>query len=109
MAGRKAIPDEVRAQVKARVEAFNREVVKNPHTFFSVRFRGRYAYLDRGGYGRVRPRARLTYRGDMENWDFAIFRSSREAYDPDEWMFPGAGHVDGTVEGALRAAMQAYP
>jgi hypothetical protein len=45
----------------------------------------------------------------MDNWDFAIFRYSREFYDPDEWMFPGAGHVDGTVEGAMRAGLEAYP
>jgi hypothetical protein len=109
MAGKNAISDEVRAQVEAKVEAFNREVVKNPHTFFSVRFRGKYAYLDRASYGRVGPRARLTYTGDMEKWDFAIFKYSDEVYDPDEWMFPGAGHLDGTVEGGLHAAMRAYP
>jgi hypothetical protein len=45
----------------------------------------------------------------MEQWEFAIFKYSHEFYDPEEWLFPGAGHVDGTVEGALRAAMEAYP
>jgi hypothetical protein len=109
MAGKKVIPDEVRAQVEARVEAFNRDVVQNPHTFFSVWFRGKHAYLYRDDYGHVGPRARLAYSGDMEKWDFAIFKYSDEVYDPEEWMFPGAGHLDGTVEGALRAAMKAYP
>jgi len=109
MAGKKAIPDEVRAEVEARVARFNREVVKNPQQQFSVRFRGKNAYFDRDDYGRVGPRARITYTGDMEQWEFAIFRYSREFYDPDEWLFPGAEHVDGTVEGALRAAMEAYP
>lgn len=109
MAGKKAIPDEVRADVEARVARFNREVVKNWHRQFSVRFRGKNAYFDREDYGHVGPRARLTYTGDMAAWEFAIFRYSREFYDPDEWMFPGAEHIDGTVEGALRAAMEAYP
>ncbi len=109
MAGKKAIPDEVRAEVEARVARFNREVVKDPHRQFSVRFRGKNAYLYREEYGNIGPRARLTYTGDMEQWEFAIFRYSREFYDPDEWMFSGAGHVDGTIEGALRAAMEAYP
>ena len=109
MAGKKAIPDEVRAQVEARVERFNREVVKHPLRFFSVRFRDKYAYLDRDTYGRVGQRVRLTYSGDMEGWDFAIYKYSDERYDPDEWMFPGAEHIDGTIEGALRAAMEAYP
>jgi hypothetical protein len=25
------------------------------------------------------------------------------------WMFPGGEHVDGTVEGAMRAGLEAYP
>jgi hypothetical protein len=36
-------------------------------------------------------------------------RDDMEHYDPPKQMFPGAGHVDGTIEGALRAAMEAYP
>jgi hypothetical protein len=109
MAGKKAISDEVRTEVEARVARFNREVVKDPHRYFSVRFRGKNAYFDRDDYGYVGPRARLTYTGDMGQWKFAIYKYSDECYDPEEWMFPGAGHVDGTIEGALRAAMAAYP
>ena len=45
----------------------------------------------------------------MAEWDFAIYRYSKERYDPDEWFFPGAELVNGTVEGALRAGMEAYP
>jgi hypothetical protein len=45
----------------------------------------------------------------MDNWDFAIYRHSRNLYDSDEWMFPGAGHVNGTIEGAMKAGMEAYP
>jgi hypothetical protein len=109
MAGKKAIPDEVRAQVEARVDKFNREVIKHPWRFFSVRFRGKFAYLDREMHGYIGQRARLTYTGDMERWEFAIYKYSDERYDPNEWMFPGAEHIDGTIEGALRAAMEAYP
>jgi hypothetical protein len=36
-------------------------------------------------------------------------RDDMEHYDPPKQMFPGARHVDGTIEGALRAAMEAYP
>ena len=109
MAGKKAIPDAVRAEVEACVAQFNREVVKDPHRHFSARFRGKYVYLDRDDYGYIGPRARLTYTGDLEQWEFAIYKYSDERYDPDEWMFPGSGHIDGTVEGALRTAMAAYP
>jgi len=109
MAGKKAIPDDVRAEVEARVAQFNRKVVKDPQQYFSVRSRGKYVYLDRDDYGHVGPRARLTYTGDLEEWEFAIYKYSDERYDPDEWMFPGSGHIDGTIEGALRTAMAAYP
>jgi len=109
MAGKKMIPDDVRAQVETIVEHFNRKVIKDSHRFFLVRFRGKHAYLDRDDYGHVGPRARITYTGDMQAWDFAIYKYSDEAYDPEEWFFPGAGDVNGTVEGALRAAAKAYP
>lgn len=45
----------------------------------------------------------------MDNWEFAIYKYSKDRYDPDEWMFPGSGHVDGTVEGAMKAGIEAYP
>jgi hypothetical protein len=109
MADKKRIPDAVRAEVEARVTTFNQEVVKNPYRFFSVRFRGKYIYIDRDNYGFVSQRARLTYTGDIEQWKFAIYKHSDGRYDPREWMFPGAEYLDGTVEGALRAAMEAYP
>ncbi len=34
---------------------------------------------------------------------------STEIYDPDECMFSGSEFVDGTIEGAMRAGMKAYP
>jgi hypothetical protein len=45
----------------------------------------------------------------MDDWEFAIFKYSDKCYDTDEWMFPGSGHVNGTVEGAMRAGLEAYP
>jgi hypothetical protein len=45
----------------------------------------------------------------MDSWEFAIYKYSDERYDPDEWMFPGAGHIDGTIEGAIKAGLEAYP
>jgi hypothetical protein len=51
----------------------------------------------------------LEYTGDIKKWDFAIFKYSDERYDPEEWFFPGAGHIDGTIEGAMRAGLEAYP
>ena len=55
------------------------------------------------------PVARLTYTGDMKKWEFAIFKWTRERYDPDEWFFPGSNLFDGTIEGAMKAGLEAYP
>jgi len=107
--GKKRIPDEVRAQVDAIVERFNKKELRGRHCFYIARYRGSHLYLDRNDWGRVCHVCRLKYNGAMDNWDFAIFKYSDERYDPEEWMFPGGGHVDGTVEGAMRAGLEAYP
>jgi hypothetical protein len=44
----------------------------------------------------------------MSKWEFEIYKYSSGRYDPDEWMFPGSECVDGTVEGGLKAGMEAY-
>jgi hypothetical protein len=45
----------------------------------------------------------------MDAWEFAIYKYSDDQYDAEEWFFPGSQHVDGTVEGALKAGLKAYP
>ena len=105
----KSIPSAVKKEIDQRVETFNRTVIRNPDVFYRTRYRGRYLYLDRYNYGRMGPICRLTYTGDIENWEFAIYRYSKERYDPDEWFFHGAENVDGTVEGAMAAGLEAYP
>ena len=106
---KKKIPDEVRAQVDAIVERFNEEELRGSPCFYVARYRGSHLYLDRNDWGRVCHVCRLKYNGAMDNWDFAIFKYSDECYDPEEWLFPGGGHVDGTVVGAMRAGLEAYP
>jgi hypothetical protein len=104
-----SIPDDVKAKVKAIVEKFNQKESRYPDThFFAVRFRGAYAYLDRHEEHIVSKNGRVTWTGKMKEWDFAIYKYSSESYDPDEWMFPGSEHLNGTVEGALRACLEAY-
>ena len=107
--GKKRIPDEVRAQVDAIVEQFNKKELRGRHSFYVARYRESYLYLDRNDRGRVCHVCRLKYNGAIDNWDFAIFKYSDERYHPDEWMFPGDEHIDGTVEGAMRAGLEAYP
>jgi len=105
----RGILDEVKTDVAARVAHFNIAVIRNPHCVYVPRYRGKFLYLDREDYGRLHPICRLEYTGEMEDWSFAIYKYSDERYDDNEWFFPGAGHVDGTIEGAMKAGLEAYP
>ena len=77
--------------------------------YYEAQFQGPYCYLHRADYGRLGPICRLTYTGTMDGWEFAIFKWSSERYDPNEWTFGGSDLVDGTVAGAMRAGLEAYP
>ena len=105
---RAAIPDEVKREVEELVERFNRATFRRHDCYYQARFQGKYLYLDRCDYGTLGPICRLTYTGKMNEWQFAIFKWSTEKYDPNEWMFPGSGLADGTVEGAMKAGLEAY-
>ncbi len=104
----KSIPNDVREQVKAIVDQFNRDVFIDSDRSYIPRFRGKYLYLDREDFGSVGPICRLEYTGDMKKWQFAIYKFSSERYDPEEWFFPGEEFADGTVEGAMKAGVKAY-
>lgn len=106
---RTPIPQALKPQVAERITAFNRAVLQDPHLAYQPRYQGAFLYLDRSDYGRVSRICRLTYTGALEAWEFAIYKYSDDRYDPDEWFFPGAEQVDGTLEGAMRAGLAAYP
>ena len=105
----RGIPDEVKTDVAAIVQHFNTTVIHNPHCLYVPRYRGKFLYLDRQDYGRLSPICRLEYTGHMQKWSFAIYKYSDEQYDEEEWFFPGSEHVDGTLEGAMKAGLEAYP
>ena len=46
---------------------------------------------------------------EIADWQFAIYKYSRDIYDPDETWFPGYEKFDGTIESALCAGLAAYP
>jgi hypothetical protein len=102
------IPDEVKTHVATLVEHFNTTAVRNPHCLYVPRYKGKFLYLDRRDYGRLHPVCRLEYTGKMEDWSFAIYKYSDERYNAEEWFFPGSEHVDGTIEGAMKAGLEAY-
>lgn len=105
----KQIPAEVQQQAEEIITNFNREELDSGEVQYLVRFKGQYLFLDRKDYGQVGPICRLKFTGDFNNWTFAIFKFSSDTYDSTEWMFPGDEYVDGTIEGAMRAGLEAYP
>ncbi len=105
----KNIPKDVKETAEEIIEIFNRKTFQGDDCYYQARFKGKYLYLYRYDYGNVGPICRLTYKGTINYWEFAIFKWSTETYDSEEWMFPGSGFVDGTIEGAMKAGLEAYP
>jgi hypothetical protein len=102
------ILDNVKRQVNEIVLRFNEQIIKDPKIYFVTRYKGEYLYLDRLKFDKTHPICRLKNNGKIDNWDFAIFKYSKETYDQDECFFPGSGFINGTIEGALKAGMKAY-
>ena len=105
----KSISSDVKQKAEEIIKEFNQKTFTESDCFYQARFKGKFLYLDRRDYGNLIPICRLTYTGSMDKWEFAIFKYSSETYDPDEWFFPGSEHINGTVEGALKACVDAYP
>ena len=105
------ISKETKQEIEKIIADFNNENFSGYEEDLSyyAEYRGKFLYLKRKEFGKISPVARMTFTGDMTKWDFAIFKWSREAYDPDEFMFPGRKFVDGTIEGAMKAGLIAYP
>ncbi len=121
MPGGPAIPVEIQVEVQKLVDEFNQKNFSkasllsklipavNLKSGFATRFKGKVLYLDRIERGRPTSICRLTWTGSIDKWEFAIYKYSDNRYDPEEWFFPGADKVDGTVTGAMAAGMAAYP
>ena len=105
---RKKIPDEVRRKILDIVARYNSDMLGDSEVRYVPHVRGAFLYLDRSDFGRVHPICRLKYSGDITNWTFAIYKYSSNNYSESEWLFPGGGLVDGTVEGAMSAGIEAY-
>ncbi|MBI5932753.1 MAG: hypothetical protein HY867_03510 [Chloroflexi bacterium] len=120
MPKKQAIPTEIQEEVQKLIDEFNRVDLKDSTSLldaffpkkikrgYSARFKGKYLYLDRTDRYEPLPICRLTWNGNMDNWDFAIYKYSSEKYDSEEWFFPGEEEVDGAITGAMKAGMIAY-
>ena len=105
----KAIPTDIQQQANEIIEHFNQNKLRGKSKFIP-RFKGAFLYLDRVDFGSLPSEiCRLKYTGSLDKWEFAIFKHSSNKYDPDEWMFPGMEHVNGSIEGAMLCGMEAYP
>ncbi|NOX46011.1 MAG: hypothetical protein GXO89_03420 [Chlorobi bacterium] len=103
------ITQEIKKNAEKIIADFNKSVFDESYEYRYVpRYKGGFLYLDRNEGGTVSPIARLKYTGDFSKWGFAIYKYSRDKYDPGEWMFPGSEELDGTILGALKAAEKAY-
>ena len=114
MSRKPIISAKIKAEAQKLIDEFNQENF-NDDDFkefgiigYTARFKGKYLYLDRDDMGDPSPICRLEWNGEMDNWDFAIYKYSDNCYDPEEWAFPGTELVDGTVNGAMKAGMEAY-
>lgn len=102
------VPISTQAILQQRADAFCKQMLLRIR--YCVDARGKFIYLGiLMSDGTVERLGRLTYRGDSENMEFAIFKYSSGKYDPKEEWFPGSEYVDGTIEGALKALIHAYP
>jgi hypothetical protein len=111
MAVSKSIPSQQRREAESIIERFNREALGGGRVRYAARFKGHYLYLDRMDFwgGEWAPIGRLKFTGEAAPWQFAIYKYSRDSYDPDETWFPGYDEFDGSIESALAAGLAAYP
>ena len=89
---RAAIPPEA-------IEHLCNEILAIGDRGLEVSKNGRFCYVYHGGS----PLCRLGYRGELEIWDFAIYKYSTGRYSDDEFGFLSFGKVAPLVRDALSA------
>jgi hypothetical protein len=86
------VPEPVREQL---LEHLSRSPVRS----LEGEFRGRFCYITHQGS----PLCRLGYRGEADDWDFAIYRYTTNRYDADLFGMPDHDSVDRCLSVALHA------
>ena len=104
------ISAKVQKEIMLRVETFNKKNLSKKLNKYYPKIKGSFVYLDRSmNDGSLEHICRLKYVGNINDMEFAIYKYSSEKYDPDEYMFVGEEQVNGTLEGAMKAGLEAYP
>jgi len=103
------IKESVKKEVEKIIEKFNKEHFTSKEIFYFPKFKKDFLYLMRNEYGRKGPICRLKYNGKISDWDFEIFKYTSETFTDDIFLMPGAGEIDGTIEGAMLAGLEVYP
>jgi hypothetical protein len=109
-----AIPATVQDEIQNRIDLFNKKHLAKASCEYVPEIKGKFIYLMRQEKENLHEQllekvCRLTYNGNLEEMDFAIFKYSSEKYDSNECFFPGSECVNGTLEGAMKAGLKAYP
>ncbi len=104
------ISEQIREKVEKIVSEFNETILKEYGCKFQSQYKGNFLYLllDEG-FANLAPTLRLKFTGDINDWEFAIFKWSSEKYTTDFDFMPGAEFIDGTIHGAMQAALKLYP
>lgn len=103
------IPINIQCDLQIKADIFQKNHLPKVSWRFIADARGKFIYLRRlMNDMSCQNLGRLTYSGNIENMPFAIFKYRTEKYDS-KADFSGAHHLDGTLEGALKAILEAYP
>ena len=94
---RATIPQNIGEIIDSQIE----EIALENKRSLSCEIKRSYIYI----YAEDKPLCRLGYSGNMNEWDFAIFKWSTETYSSTEFGFP----VSGTIKECVEAGLVAYP
>lgn len=95
--------------IQERIDIFCEKEIPNCPCKHVAETRGKFIYLRRlFADNQMVNLGRLTYEGDLENMEFALYKLSSDKYSVTK-IFPGSEYIDGTIEGAIKAGLAAYP
>jgi hypothetical protein len=103
------IPIKIQGDLQSRADAYLSLMLPKVSWRMFADCRGKFVYIRRGMPDQTwHNLGRMIYDGDENTMSFALFRWSTEEYDV-KADFSGAQHLDGTIEGAIKAILAVYP